>query len=168
MKHVRRRILVLLIAASSSTSVAWAQKDAVWRDLLRAMRFSEINRARLEFECRENPQFSSHPKLQDLCKKRPLIPDAVMETAALPYLKHHVSAQIAKEAIAALTSEPGRTLSRKSIVEIASGKHDQLTPEEIEQLGQQNRTRFSQALSAFATDREQGIAVARAMMAHEP
>lgn len=165
---VTRLILVLLLTAGAPIKVVWAEDDAIWHELFHAMRFSEVNRAQLERDCNENPLYSSNPRLKGLCAKRHLIPDGVIEEAALPYLKLHVTVLVAKEAIAKLTVEPATTLSRKLIAAIASGRNDQFTPEELVQLQRQNETRYGLALRAFATDREQGLAVARAMLDYEP
>ena len=66
--------LGILITAAVQPTLA--QSD-VWHILLRSMGFVDINRARLEFDCRETPQFASNPRLMDLCDKRNQIPDYV-------------------------------------------------------------------------------------------
>jgi hypothetical protein len=110
----------------------------------------------------------SNPRLKDLCAKRIKIPDRVMEEAALPYLRQHVSERVAREAIVALQDEKQRWLSDKLNKEIASGKQDQLTAADLDLLQKRNESEYGRALFAFASDKEQGRAVARAMMNYEP
>lgn len=155
--------VVMLVMVPSSS----AQSD-MWHVLLRSMGFADINRARLEFDCRETPQFASNSRLMDLCAKRNQIPDYVIEEAALPYLRQYVSERLAKQAIDALQSEDQKALSNKLNQEIASGKRDRLTSADIDLLEKRNATEYSRALSAFASDKEQGRAVARAMLNYQP
>lgn len=160
-------VSLYIIAFSAS---ATAQSD-VWHELLQVMRFGDVNRARLEFDCRSNPQFSSMAHLISLCKRQELISNQVIEQAALPFMKKHLSERLAKQGIAQLSSKSARTITDKLIIEIASGKQDQLTQNELILLKQQNESEVGRALSAFATDREQGLAVGRAILEyqrHEP
>lgn len=160
-RWVAHSLALLLILALPTASVA--QTD-IWHDLLHAMRFADVNRASLEHDCRDNPLFTSIVRIKTLCGMRDRIPDQIFEDAAMPYLQRHVTDLIAREAITALTSEPGRTVNAKVTAEVASGKRDQLTPEEIVLLQRQNQSEFGRALRAFASDREQGQAVSRAIL----
>lgn len=156
------RFLIPFFAMVFATN-AKAESNA-WNELFRAMQFADVNRARLEFDCRENPLFSSAIRLKALCEKRHLIPDSVIEKAALPYLKRYVSEPLMKRAIFQLSSDTAISVGRKLILEIQTGKQNQLTPDDAVFLKQQNESEVGRALSAFAADREQGIAVARAML----
>lgn len=165
LKLLSRILFSILIVTLSTTTSA---QSNVWQELLRVIQFSDVNRAQLEFNCRQNPQFSSVSHLKALCQKRRVLPDQVIESAALPYLKKHISESLAREAIVQLSSKSSRTVGRKLIVEIATGKKYQLTQGEQAFLEKQNQSEVGRALSAFATDREQGLAVARAMLEYQP
>ncbi|MFZ6781227.1 hypothetical protein ACO0LD_30700 [Undibacterium sp. Ji83W] len=167
MQYFVGRFAIVLLLGAPFTS-AFAQNDRDFRELMRVLHFAEINRGKLESTCRENPQFSVNSRLIDLCAKRNLIPDTVIEDAALPYLKHYLSTELAREAIAAYKLEPEKALSQKLRAGIASGKADELTQEELLMLKRRNASRHGLALSAFALDRERGMAVARAMFEYEP
>ena len=158
---------LLLLSTFGLCSISVAETD-VWHELFHAMRFADINRAQLESDCREDSRFTSIAHLKKLCEKRKVIPDTVMEEAALPYLKRHVSERVAKEAIAQLTEDSARTISNKLIVEISSGRKNQLTQSDMVQLKLRNESEYGRALSAFASDKEQGLALARALIAYEP
>lgn len=169
MKKLYIRILLAChLTFASTICIAATKDDAIWLELIHVMHFVEINRAQIEFGCKNTLDFSNNPILKNLCKKRHLIPARVIEEAALPYLQRHVTIQMAKAAIAELSSESSQVISRKLVTEIASGKRDQLSPIEIEQLRQQMSLAFYSALKAFTSDREQGLAVSRAMIAYEP
>jgi hypothetical protein len=142
---------------------AQAEPD-IWRKLLRVMDFSKINRATLVYACRETPQYKSTPKLVALCAKRDQIPNHVIEDAALPYLKRHVTERVAKQAILELSTDASIKLSDKLNLEIASGKQDLLSEADLVLLKRRNETEYGRALSAFASDKEQGRAVSRALL----
>jgi len=78
----------------------------------------------------------------------------------------HLSEPMAKRALDQVSSATWQSVGRKLIVEIATGKRDQLTEEDIAFLERENQTEVGKALSAFATDKEQGLAVARAALAY--
>jgi|GEM_PF-2914086 len=167
MQSIVIRIAIILFLGAPCINV-FAQDDRSLRELLRVMGFSELIRAQVDFSCRQDSQYAAHPRLTTLCHKRHHIPDAVIEDAALPYLKRHMSTQLVQEAIAILKSPPEKAVSRKLTAEIASGRHDLLTPEELLLLKRRNESRHGQALSSFATDPEQGRTVARAMFEYDP
>ncbi len=156
---------MLILVSLSTTSIA--QRD-IWRDLLYVMRFADINRAQLEFNCRETPLFSYTESLKELCKKREIIPASVMEEAALPYLKLYLTESLALDAIELLSRDLEETISEKLIVEISSGKRQSFTNLEIITLDRRNKSEVGRALSKFATDKQQARAVARAMINYKP
>lgn len=159
-------VIFLCLAVVVSIQSVHAEPD-VLRRLLKSLEFAETNKARLEFDCRENPIYKSNQRLVLLCSKGGRIPDYVIEDAALPYLKKYVSAKMAAQAIEILQTDIQRALSNKLIQEIVSGKQDRLTAEDIRLLRQRNESIYGQALSSFASDKEQGSAVARAMLNYE-
>lgn len=154
------------LAVVASIQSVHAEPD-VFRKLLKSLGYAETNKARLEFDCRENPIFKSNHRLIVLCGKGSRIPDYVIEDAGLPYLKKYVSAQLAAQAIEILQLDIQRALSNKLIRNIASGKNDRLTTEDIRLLRLRNESEYGKALSSFASDKEQGTAVARAMLNYE-
>ena len=147
------------------TAIASAEPD-IWHELLHRLQLADTNRARLEFECKNNSLYQTMDRLIALCEKRNRIPDHVFEEAALPYLMRHLSEPMAKRALDQVSSATWQSVGRKLIVEIATGKRDQLTEEDIAFLERENQTEVGKALSAFATDKEQGLAVARAALAY--
>ena len=167
MRVLNRASVALCIVITASVQPVLAQSD-VWHILLRSMEFVDINRAQLEFDCTETPQYMSNPRLKGLCAKRNQIPDYIIEEAALPYLRQYVSERVANQAIDALKAEDQRALSNKLNQEIASGRRDRLTAADIDLLEKRNATEYGHALSAFASDKEQGRAVARAMLNYQP
>lgn len=142
---------------------ALAQQD-VWHELFRTMRFADINRARLQFDCRETPLFSSEPSLKRVCEKQHLIPDQIMEDAALPFLQKHFTEKIARQAIEQLSSATRREIGAKVILGILSGKGEPLTQVELEEVRKLNQSEAGKALLAFTSDRSQGFAVAQAIL----
>jgi len=167
MQTIVIRMAIILFLGAPCIS-AFTQDERTLRELLRVMGFSELIRAQVDFSCRQDAQYAANPRLITLCDKRHHIPDAVIEDAALPYLKRHMSTQLALAAINILKSASEKAVSKKLTAEIASGRHDLLTPEELLLLKRRNESRHGQALSSFATDPEQGRAVARAMFEYDP
>ncbi|PXX33716.1 hypothetical protein [Undibacterium pigrum] len=161
------RMAIILLSCAPCIS-AYARDDHALPELLRVMGFSELIRAQVDVSCRQDAQYAANPRLITLCDKRHHIPDTVIEGAALPYLRRHMSTQLAQEAIAILTSPSEKAVSRKLTAEIASGNHNLLTPDELLLLKRRNESRHGQALSAFSSDPEQGRAVARAMFEYDP
>jgi NACalpha-BTF3-like transcription factor len=159
----KRTLLLAFALLMSSPTIA--QSD-VWHDLLSALKFADVNRARLEFDCNQNPLYRTKDMLVALCKKRYELPNHVYEEAALPYLKKHLTESMAKQALAQVSGNTWQSLSRKLRTEIRTGKHDQLTQEDIDLLEKQNQSEVGRALSTFASDKEQGIAVARAILTY--
>lgn len=151
--------LVFMLLLSTTAN---ARPD-IWHELLHFMQFADVNRATLEFHCNQHPSFLTVDRLRALCEKRHRIPDHVFEDAAIPYLKKHISEPMAKRAISQISTKAWQSVGRKLITEIATGKQDQLTTEDIAFLEKQNQSEVGRALSAFSTDKEQGIAVAKAM-----
>ncbi len=167
MRYIVRQFTIALLFGTFSINT-FAQGDNSLRELLRVLGFAATNRAQIEFSCRENLQFAANPRLMSLCAKRNLIPDTVIEDAALPYLKRYITTQVALEAVSVLRLEPEKAVSRKLIIEIAAGRQYLLTKEDPQLLKRRNESKYGQALSAFAADPEQGRAVARAMFEYEP
>lgn len=159
----KQKIALFLLLLAAGPTIA--QSD-IWHDLLRAMQIADANRARLEFECNHNPLFRTKDQLVAMCEKRNKIPNHVFEEAALPYLKKHLSETMAKRALNQISSQTWQSVGRKITAEIRAGRRDLLTQEDIEFLEQQNQSEVGKALSSFATDKEQGIAVARAILAY--
>ena len=144
-----------------------AQSDA-WAQVLRATNYAATTKASFRVGCRQSSPPASTPQYRVLCPKLDAIPGQVIEAAALPYLKRHLSEATAHQAIAFWSSSRGAGISRKIVAEIESGVHNQLTEEDLRLLDAANRSEYGLALSSFARDREGSVAVARALLAYEP
>lgn len=83
-------------------------------------------------------------------------------------MQKHLSVAHARDAIEFYTSPIGRSLLPKILKEIETGRFDQLTAQDLQQLDRVNKLPFGQALKQFGMDRDVSIAVAKAMIAYEP
>lgn len=153
----------IALALALLATTANAQTD-VWHDLLRALQIADITKARLEFDCKNDPRYSSVVRLSALCEKRHRIPDQVIEDAALPFLQKHLSESMARRALAQVSEATWQSVGRKLTIEIRTGKRDQLTPEDIAFLEEQNQSEVGTALKELAADKSQGIAIGKAML----
>ena len=158
--------LFLLVAFCAGTAAQVRVEP--WSTLLRVMRYSATLKASFRVGCKTAHALSATPAYLIICPKLDKIPDSVIETAALPCVKHYVPEDVARRAVSFWSTAAGEQLSIKSVREIASGVNDQLSEEELKLLDERNKTDFGLALSAFATDRECSRVVARAMLQYEP
>lgn len=161
-----QKVIFIFLVIFMAIPTAHAEPD-IFAKLLKSIGFAETNKAQLEFDCRENLVFKSNLRLKELCGKRNRIPDYVIEEAALPYLRKYVSERIAKQAIESMQTEVQRALSNKVRQEIASGKRDRLTAEDLRLLEKRNESEYGRALFSFSSDKEQAAAVGRAMLNYE-
>ena len=141
-------------------------KNEVWTKTFRAIEFAALARASFKPGCKNH--LSMTPQYSQLCPKLDSIPDVVIEAAALLYLKRYLSEDAAREAISFWSTTRGRDLNKKILREIETGIYGQLSAADLEMLEKVNRTAYGRALYAFSADKEQGAAVARAMINYVP
>lgn len=159
-----RNLFVFILISLFSLKVSAEVTNDVWTKLLQETWFAQTARATFNKSCHsENPLSATYPFTQ-LCPKLHRIPDLVIESAALPYLKHYLNQEQAKEAIAFWSSDEGKKLLKKIILDIQTGVYTHLDANDLETLSRTNQTEYGRALSMFAADKEQGFAVAQAML----
>ncbi len=147
----------------------WSQPTGdIWTQTFKAIDFAATSRASFRLACRPENPLSAVPQYRQLCPKLEVIPDSVIETAGLPYLKQYLTEAVALQAITFWSSSRGKTLSKKIIREIETGEYNQLNAEDVKVLNIANQSEYGRALSSFASDRAQGTAVAQAMLAYVP
>jgi len=160
---------LLLVAASLLGGDVHASDQAQpWSKALEVIGYAATARASFAKGCSQDNGLSTTPAYRVICPKLGTIPAELIERTALPYLQKHLSAPQALDAIEFYTSPIGRGLPPKILKEIETGKYDQLTAEDLQQMNRANKLPFGQALKQFAMDREVNIAVARAMLTYEP
>ncbi len=157
----KRWILTALLLAQGS-SLAQPIDDP-WRATLTAINHAAVSKATLRHRCTLAQAVDGADSFGSLCARLATIPDAVLDDTALPYLKLHLSEDLARSASLFWSSSAGQLLRQKSIKEIESGVQDQLTPDERTAQRQRDRTNDGRALMRFASDQRQTMAVMRAM-----
>lgn len=162
--HALAAITTSLILFASSCQA----NDDVWVQALRAARYVDTARAAFRPGCNQSNPLSQLPQYITLCPKLEVIPNDVIEAAALPFFRSLVSEADAREAIAIWSSAERRALIPKMIREISSGVYNQLTPQDMKLLEETNRLPASIRLSRFSASKDVGRAVAQAMLAYEP
>ncbi len=160
-------LVISLFLAVNCFAMAQTAPD-VWERLIIVKRYAATVRAIYARDCNANTPIAQTPPYKLLCPKLASIPNNVIESAAIPYMRAHISREVAEEAVTFWTSVRGQELSKKIAKEVDSGIFDQLTSDDLCLLDEANKSRYGLALSAFATDREAASAVARAMVGYEP
>ncbi len=148
--------------------VSAEEADQPWVQMLEVMHYAQTAKASFAKGCASDTPLSKTQAYTLLCPKLPAIPNAVINAAALPFARKHVSDVQAREAIAFYLSPPGRDLAEKMLREIETGRFEQLSSADLERLDAANKSPYGRALKAFAADRAGNGAVARAMLAYEP
>jgi len=162
-------ILAIAIASLCAGEAAFAEEQVQpWSRALEVVGYAETVRASFSKGCLKGNPLAGTTAYLVICPKLKSIPSGLIEAAALPYLQKHLSVAEARAAIDFYTSPIGRGLLPKILREIETGKFDQLSPEDLQQMDKANKTLFGQALKRFGTDKEANVAVARAMLAYEP
>jgi hypothetical protein len=162
------RFLKWGIATAATIASIWAGaqslavSDESALSALHALRFADLNRIVLRRDCRAKPELANAP----ICQRFELVPDNVQEDAALPYFKKHVSARQASEVLAFYSTPAGRQLSQTLLAEIEQNNPGLLSDTQLESLDHFNKSPPGVALSHFATDPEQSIAVIKAIVAY--
>lgn len=169
---ILRNLLIVLSALVISCSQAETTGDELYFQLFKALNYSETSRATFKSDCQHYDPLAlagtPDGQLKILCPKLDLIPDSVMETVALSYVKLHVSPKLARKAISFWSSNEGKRLKKKLTKEIATKKHDQLNADDIKLLQMANQSEYGHALGAFASDKAHGLAVVQTMLGYEP
>ena len=165
----RFRYAVVTLWAFAITQGCHAQdSDHPWAQMLQIIGYSATAKASFANGClRDNPLSQTQAYLI-LCPKLGKIPASVIESAALPFVRKYVTADQAREAIAYYISPVGSNLQGKMLREIESGKYDQLSAVDLQQMDVTNKSAFGRALKNFSMDKEGSSAVARAMLRYEP
>lgn len=160
---------MFIIAATTFSTTAWAEiTDELGIETLKAVRFAATSKASIKPGCRPENPLSSNPAYKRLCPKLELIPDSIIESTALPYVKRYVSEDTARQAIAFWSSTRGQTLQDKMLREIETGTYKQLNAEDLEVLNSANQTEYGRTLRQFSSDKAQTSAVIKVMLNYEP
>jgi hypothetical protein len=162
------RILFFFAALTFSISAYTEPNEHLWKQLFKAISFSETSKASFKPACQPSHPLASTPSYKELCPKLDAIPDSIIEAAALPYLKHYVTEDMAREAIAFWSSAPGKALTKKILQDIATGNFNHLDAEDIRLLNMVSKTEYGRALNALGKDNAQGSAVVQAMLYYAP
>lgn len=162
------RKAVLIVLALFTVGAQSQSGDDVWVKALRATGYAAVSKAAAKPGCNPENPLSATPQYRQLCPKLASIPDSVIELAALPYFKRYLTEDLARQAMAFWSSNRGKDLTKKIVKEIETNVHNQLNVEDFKTLDSANKTDYGRALKLFASDREQGIVVARAMLAYVP
>ncbi len=160
--------LLVVIALTFPIGAHSQIDDEVVYQLLKTMSYSETAKASFKLGCQSNNPLSLTPQYKKLCPKLESIPASVIETAALPYVKHYVSTHLAKQAILFWSSFSGRKLTKKILRDIESGFKQPLDDDDLKLINLVARTEYGIALNKLGADKEMGVAVAQAMLNYEP
>ena len=165
---MKTAVLAIAIALICGGEAFAEDQVQPWPRVLEVVAYAETARASLSKGCENGNPLAGTAAYLVICPKLKSIPPRVIEAAALPYLKKHLSVAEAQAAINFYTSPIGRGLMPKILREIETGKYDQLSAEDLQQMDKVNKTAFGQALKRFGMDKEANVAVVRAMLAYGP
>lgn len=156
-------LLLVLIPFNSHAQVE--PKEGVLLRMLKVIRYSDIGRAAFHARCAV-PKYDPRPSVAALCKHLDSIPDSVIESAAMPYVKIYMNQELAQKAIEFWSSKSAQSLKDQLILEVRLGKNLPLTSEQSALFHLEEQSDHGIALRKFADDRAQGRAVAQAMVAY--
>ncbi len=154
--------IFFLLAGSVGTARAESDDD-LFLQTFRTIRYADLSRASIHSECRRSASWASPPVLV-ACKHIDSVPDPVIESAGLPFLKKYLSKEMAKNAIKFWSSGRARSLNDHLIREVKLGKQIPFGPGQLDLLTFEEKTDYGIAFRKFGADREQGIAVSLAVM----
>lgn len=161
--------LLIFLALLIPTPIVWGQAGSdLWTQTVKAIGFAATTKAGIRVGCALGSPLSSNASYIVLCPKLDAIPNSVIESAALPYLKQYLTEDSARQATAFWSSDRGRKLTSKIVREIETGVYNQLNADDLKLLNSANQSEFGRTLKSFAMDKEQGRAVIRAMLDYEP
>lgn len=161
--------LLIFLALLIPTPIVWGQAGSdLWTQTVKAIGFAATTKAGIRVGCALGSPLSSNASYIVLCPKLDAIPNSVIESAALPYLKQYLTEDSARQATAFWSSDRGRKLTSKIVREIETGVYNQLHADDLKLLNSANQSEFGRTLKSFAMDKEQGRAVIRAMLDYEP
>ncbi|QDQ25177.1 hypothetical protein FNU76_01720 [Chitinimonas arctica] len=167
MKLTHLPLFAFVLIGITASGQAKKEPD-VWLQALRSINYAATVKAGFVPGCKGGSALSLSKYYRLVCPKLYSIPNEIIESAALPYLKRHVSKDIALQAIAAWTSREGILLSQKMVLVIESGQKDLLTFDDLRMLDDRNRSEHGRAFGAFADDKEGSAAVVTAMSLYVP
>ena len=163
-----KRHVLLLLSLFISAPIAWGQPGSdLWTQTMQAIGFAATAKAGIRVGCRPGNPLSSTVSYVLLCPKLDSIPDSVIESAALPYLKKYLTEDGARQATAFWSSDLGRKLKGKIVREIETGVYNQLDADDLRRLNSANQSEFGRTLKSFGMDKEQARSVVRAMLDYE-
>jgi hypothetical protein len=162
------RIIAFAVAATITGSLGAADREQQqpWAQMLEVMGYAELAKASFARGCLPRNPLSGTAAYIVLCPKLSFIPNKVINDAALPFARKHVSGSEARDVIAYYASPRAQSLREKMHREIRTGRNDQLSPAELQELKEADNAPFARALAAFAADREGNRVVARAMLSY--
>ncbi|WP_152643486.1 hypothetical protein [Paracidovorax citrulli] len=160
------RIIVFAIFATTTASLSAADNEQrqPWAQMLEVVGYAETAKASLARACLPGNLISRTSAYTALCSKLSFIPNNVINDAALPFARKHVSGSEARDAIAYYSHPRAQRLREKSNRELRTGRNDQLSPAELKEVMEVDNQPFARALSDFAGDPECNRAVARAII----
>jgi hypothetical protein len=156
--------LMLLVWSIAVT----ASSDDLWTQTASALRIGATSKASYGPLCRPDDPRSALQSYREVCPKISSIPDAIIDAASLPYLKHYLTEADARGALAFWSSPTGKELLEKILLEIETGVFNQLTPDDLALLEHADNSHFGRALQKMQTDREWTFALMRVIHAYDP
>ncbi|WP_313234138.1 hypothetical protein [Delftia acidovorans] len=168
MKNLRIIAFSVVAAITGSLSAADNQQQQPWAQMLEVMRYAETAKASLARGCLPGNNLSRTAAYIALCPKLSFISNKLINDAALLFARRHLSDSEARDVIAYYASPRAQHLRDKMNREIRTGRNDQLSPAELQEIKRTDNAPFARALSEFAGDPECNKAVARAILSYEP
>lgn len=159
--------LALIAGCDSKSSQLTAKSGAaseIHLSVLRSTDYAALVRVTVRRDCRGSASAGS----PSICSKIEAVPDSVIERAALPFLKRHVSVTQAVAALEFWSSPEGAEISDTLVREIATQNPTLLSKRQLAKLDQFNKSDAGQALSRLSEDHELSITVLRAVEAYAP
>ncbi|MGJ8620237.1 MAG: peptidylprolyl isomerase [Methylophilaceae bacterium] len=141
--------------------------DELYSQLFKALDFAKRAKAPFKQDCQLTYKRLLIPALEKVCSKLKHIPDEAIETAALPYLKHHVSPDLAREAILFWESPNGKNLNKELIKGIET-QNPTLYADDMKLFKKSHQTKYGKALLNFAKDKAHADAVSQVLLEYEP
>lgn len=168
MKKLRIIAFFVITTITGSLSAADNEQQQPWAQMLEVMGYAEIAKASLARGCLPENNLSRTAAYIALCPKLSFISNKLINDAALPFARRYVSGSEARDVIAYYASPRTQRLRDKMNREIRTGRNDQLSPAELQEIKRADNAPFARALSEFAGDPECNRAVARAILSYEP
>lgn len=131
--------------------------------LLRATHHAEIVRGTVLAMCRMEAREDAKSRAE--CENARQRPDEVIDQAALPFLRRHVSEQQARDALAYYNSPEGRTIARRTLAMLKGEPQEAAGERDLAALQAFNASPAGLAMRAFSGDKAAGVAISGALTA---